>query len=370
MSEVACVMATRREDSRARANWRMLLADVTDACHLTGLIMDRTPSAAVREELRLAGWDEGRSKLRVIRQSYDAPIREIWRTIRGVDAPWLVTLADDDEWFGLSGIGLPEDTSVSVMAPSLSSDSSAGITQVPFRPIRTQHVLHGAIRHDVLRTVSRYLSDAPTPWGGEDALLVFAAEGFGRIVESSEYRYCWNSHNWEPQSQQEVLESYLRKAGWGDMSGLSTYLLAQSLDRLAVTAYARDEMDEGNWLSLVSSAMARFWPVTDERHNATFRRVPGPFRRAILHSRGLAGGARVRRTLGMTAVYSVARRPKRGSLSRYATGTQLVATPEDVLAGIIPALRSEAPLGVQDQIDFWSACITDVQRFSQAIHPQ
>lgn len=71
----------------------------------------------------------------------------------------------------------------------------------------------------------------------------------------------------------------------------------------------------------------------------------------------------------MTAVYSVARRPKRGSLARYATGMQLILTPEDVLASLIPALRSEAPLGVQDQIDFWSACITDVQRFSQAIRP-
>ena len=369
MNEVACVMATRREDFRARANWRMLLSDVTDGRHLSGLIMDRTPSAAVADELRRAGWNEGTSELRVIRQSYDASIREIWRTIERVNAPWLVTLADDDQWSGLSGIELPLDASVSVIAPSLSSESSAGVLQIPFRPIRTQHVLHGVIRHDVLRTVARYLSDAPTPWGGEDALLVFAAEGFGRVVQSSDYRYFWNSHNWEPESQQEVLESYLRKAGWGYMSGLSTYLLAQSLDRLAVTAYARDEMDEANWLSLVSSAMARFWPVTDEHHNATYRRFPGPFRRAILHSRGLAGGARVRRTLGMTAVYSVARRPKRGSLARYATGMQLILTPEDVLASLIPALRSEAPLGVQDQIDFWSACITDVQRFSQAIRP-
>jgi hypothetical protein len=369
MTEVACVMATRREDSRARANWRMLLADVTDARRLTGLIMDRTPSAAVPEELRLAGWEEGRSKLRVIRQSYDAPIREIWRTIKRVDAPWLVTLADDDQWSGLSRIGLPVDASVSVIAPSLSSESSAGISQIPFHPIRTQHVLHGFVRHDVLRTVGRYLSEAPTPWGGEDALLVFAAEGFGRVVQSSDYCYCWNSHNWEPESQQEVLESYLRQAGWGDMSGLSTYLLAQSLDRLAVTAYARDEMDEANWLSLVSAAMARFWPVTDEHHNAIYRRFPGPVRRAILQSRGLAGGARVRRTLGMAAVYSVAPRPKRRSLERYATGTQLLATPEDVLAGIIPALRAAAPQGVQDQIDFWSACITDVQRFSQAVRP-
>jgi hypothetical protein len=356
---VTCFMPSRREDERAQQNWCRLQEAVDRAQHLDGVILDRTPSGGVARHLAKSGWNATKSRTSVQRQGPNAPLRAVWEALRGLAPDWLVILADDDEWFGLGQLTPPCRSNVSVLAPSLASLDTGSVVPalLPTSPLRPQHVLHGLLRQDVSGTISGYLSDAPTPWGGEDLLLVFVAESFGTVEHSRLFRYVWNSANWQGLQQDEVLRGYLLDAGWGPMADLSTYLLCQSLDRVAVTACARDQLSEKRWRDMVRSALERFWPVTDPSHHRIFKRLPVPVRRAVLESRGLAGLQRMALVARRTAAYCWGGTEPRSILDSYATGRHLVSSLGDIRSVLLPALRVAAPQAARAQIDYWTECV-------------
>lgn len=361
-AKITCVLATRREDDRASESWLRLLRDVDTSTQLTAHILDRTPSGCIESELEKVGWVPAESRLHVVRQGDDAPIRDVWLAIHALNPDWLVTVADDDSWSGLSTLDPPTDTSVSVVAPELVLESEGGSTHLPKGRIQTHHVLHGLLRRDVVQTISSYMSEAPTPWGGEDLLMLHVAEQFGRIEESSGYRYYWNTRNWDGSTQDDVLRGYLLRAGWGSMANLSTYLLCQSLDRVAVAAYAREQLPEARWRHMVQAALQQFWPVTDPGHHRTFRRLPAPVRRAVLESRGLSGRRRVASILANSAAHAVRTAKAQTLLEAYSSGKRLVEDTGQILGSLLPALRSVSPRETHQQIDYWSECVATVDR--------
>jgi hypothetical protein len=297
------------------------------------------------------------SRLDVIRQSHNAPIREIWQAILDLRADWLVNLADDDEWEGLATLAPSADPTVTVVAPDLWVSPGPNSTPTRSTRLQTQHVLHGLLRGDVLQLVSAYLASAPMPWGGEDMLLLSSAESLGTLATSGTYRYTWDSRNWQGSTQEHVLRGYLQEAGWGHMASLSTYLLCQSLDRLAIASVAVDFLEPSQALALRRRAMEAFWPVTDPGHRRSFMRLPAPVRRAVMESRGLPRNARIRRVLLDSAANALVAQPPGGSFEDFSTGNRLIHASSQVAEELIPALRREAPNTVHEQIDFWEKCI-------------
>lgn len=355
-----CLMAARRDNDVARRNWLHLFEDVERAPQLSGVLLDRTKSGDIQRYLEGHGWIRERSSLSIVRQSGTAPIRDVWQYVSGLQADWLVTLADDDHWEGLTHLSPQQSARTALVSPNLVITSSTSSEPVPSTALLPQHALHGALHRDVVQTIASYLASAPTPWGGEDLLLLFVAESMGSVVQSSDYTYFWNSRNWEPATQEAALMGYLVEAGWGHLASLSTYLLCQSLDRVAVTARSRPYLETHEWRLMVKRAMSQFWPVTSPKNHAAFKRLPSFVRSSILASRGLSGRERlISIAVGSLRNVLTLRRPL-SQLERFASGRVLISDVTAIRDLLLPALRTEAPPATYPQIDYWSECLSEV----------
>lgn len=357
---ITCVMPSRREDDRARRNWLQVMYEVEHTPTLMGILIDRTNSGGIQSYLELHGWKRDYSSLRIVRQSGNAPLRDVWRCISLTHPNWLVTLADDDRWEGLSSLSPDQDPGISLVSPRLVITSSTSSEPVPSSALLPQHALHGALHRDVVQTIASYLASAPTPWGGEDLLLLFVAESMGSVVQSSDYTYFWSSRNWEPATQEAALMGYLFEAGWDHLASLSTYLLCQSLDRVAVTARSRPYLGTHEWRLMVNRAMSQFWPVTSPRNHAAFKRLPPFVRSSILASRGLSGRQRLMSTAAGSLRNLLSLRRPRSQLERFTSGRVLISDVTAIRDLLLPVLRAEAPPATYPQIDYWSECLSEV----------
>lgn len=336
--------------------------------HLRGLILDRTPTSSIESCLRAAGWAPESSRLVVQNQGPKAPLRDVWVVIGRLGYDWMVSLADDDNWEDLASLQPSRSESATFVLPQLYQRNGNIVVPVPRDPLTTQHVLHSLTRTSVLRPVTRYLTDAPTPWGGEDSLLLFLAQQSGGLEVSESYRYQWDNHNWTPEESQASIEQYLQEAGWGERSTNSTYLLAQSLDRLALAAYLVDGLSPRLWLRWVQDSFDRFWPVPDYDRHRAFARLPPPVRRAVINSRGTSSTSRLLKLTALSARYAMtSARCDIDALSQFEQGVCLVRDERTVLGELLPALRRQSPEAVWPQLDFWDDCIRQVSTHRQRL---
>jgi hypothetical protein len=270
---------------------------------------------------------------------------------------------DDDTWYGTPSLPARDDPAVSLYTPVLMVTD--GVTKWPAHQWTTQHALFGAIRGDVFAIISRYLANAPNPWGGEDLMILSFTGALGRIEELSGYSYVWHCGNWTSQTSELSTQQYLADQGWGHLSSLSTYLLLQSLDRVAIFGVA-NEVPDPMWLSGVNDVLATFWPVIDPRGHRILSRLPPRLRGAMIASRGTGSGSRRVLQFLRNVPGSVARVHPADSFAAFNTGQRLVRSPEDVIEHLIPALSREAPGEAHPQIEYWAQCITTVaNRYSQ-----
>ena len=303
------------------------------------------------------------SRLTVVRQGGEAPLSDVWRELAHVHGKWIVQFHDDDRWVGNPSLPEAPAPDVTLYAPHLLV--SDGTNEWAAHEWTTQHAMFGAMRGDVFRIIAQYLASAPSPWGGEDLMLLSFAGSLGRIARLDGYTYVWRRHNWTSSTSGDSTRTYLEEQGWQRLSSLSTYLLLQSLDRLAVFAYAED-VDDETWRRGVDEVLATFWPVIDRRGHDLLRKLPSRLRGALISTRGEGTGARRIIRLLRNTPKSVVSVCDHESFQAFESGQRLVRTPQDVAGSLLPALRQEAPVRVQPQLDYWHWCIAKVaDRYSR-----
>ena len=303
------------------------------------------------------------SRLTVVRQGGGAPISDVWREFATIRGQWIVQFHDDDRWVGTPSVPEAPEPDVTLYAPHLLV--SDGRTERIAHEWTTQHAMFGAMLGDVFRMIAQYLASAPSPWGGEDLMLLSFAGSLGRIARMDGYTYVWRRHNWSSSTSSSSTRTYLEEQGWEGLSSLSTYLLLQSFDRLAVFAYA-DKVDDETWQRGVDEVLATFWPVIDRRGHDLLRRLPSRLRGALILTRGEGTGARRIMSLMRRAPRSILSVCEDESFQAFESGRRLVLSPHDVVDFLLPAFRKEAPIRVQPQLDYWHWCITKVaDRYSR-----
>lgn len=297
------------------------------------------------------------SRLTVVRQGDEAPISDVWRELANFPGQWILQFHDDDRWVGTPSVPEPPEPGVTLYAPHLLV--SDGTTEWIAHEWTTQHAMFGAMRGDVFRMISQYLASAPSPWGGEDFMLLSFAGSLGRIARLDGYTYVWRNHNWTSSTSTASTRTYLEEQGWEESSSLSTYLLLQSFDRLAVFAYA-DAVDDETWQRGVDEVLATFWPVIDRRGHELLRRLPPQLRGALISTRGEGTGARRIMSLIRGAPRSMRSARESEPFQAFESGRRLVRTPHDVADSLLPAFSKQAPVRVQPQLDYWHWCIAKV----------
>jgi len=353
-NSVTLVMASRRTDEHAQFVRERFIETVAQVDQGSGVLIDRTPDGVewctpARETIQSLG-----GRLRVVRQSHAASISDAWLELSRLNDQWIVQFHDDDNWRGVPTIPESPDPSVTLYAPNvLVSD---GIKEWNAHEWTTQHALFGAIRGDVFRMIAKYLAAAPNPWGGEDLMMLSFAGSLGRIERQHGYSYIWHRHNWTSETSELSTQRYLGDQGWEGLASLSTYLLLQSLDRLAVFAYA-DSVDDAQWKVGVDEVLDTFWPVIDRRGHELLRRLPRRLRGALISTRGEGTGPRRIISLVKRVPSSLSAVSLEHSFEAFQSGQILVSTPGDVANSLLPALVRVAPTKVQAQLGYWAECI-------------
>lgn len=351
------IMASRRTGDDAQATRERFVETTAQIESGSGILFDRTPDGVIWSPSAMNTIRDLGSRFSVVRQGSVAPISDVWRELDSVPGAWIMGFHDDDHWVGIPIVPTPSDPRVTLYAPNvLVSDGTA---QWAAHEWTSQHALFGAIRSDVFRMIAQYLASAPSPWGGEDLMLLSLAGSMGQIERMDGYTYVWRRHNWTSVTSDSSTQSYLAEQGWEELSSLSTYLLLQSFDRLAVFAYA-DEVDDDKWRRGVDEVLATFWPVIDRRGHDLLRRLPSRLRGALISTRGEGTGPRRFRSLIRTAPRSIFSVCEHESFQAFESGRNLVRTPHDVSHSLLPAFAKEAPVRVQPQLDYWDWCIAKV----------
>jgi len=360
---VLLVMASRRDGESAQLVRERFLETVDRTPDAYGLLIDRTTSGVVWSPQGHRVVQDISRRFTVVRQGNAAPLSAGWKVLAGMPADWIMQFHDDDTWDGVPAIPSTPDTAVALYAPRLVV--SDGTNEWLAHQWTTQHALFGAIRGDVFAIIARYLANAPNPWGGEDLMILSFTGALGRIEQMSGYSYVWHRGNWTSQTSETSTHQYLAAQGWGHLSSLSTYLLLQSLDRLAIFGAAH-EVPDPIWLSGVDDVLGTFWPVIDPRGHRILSQLPPRLRGAMIASRGTGSGSRRVVEFLRNVPGSVAEVHPADSFTAFATGQRLVRSPEDVFERLIPALTREAPVEAYPQIEYWAQCITKVwDRYSQ-----
>jgi hypothetical protein len=285
-----------------------------------------------------------------MRQGSRAPISAIHRELLSREADWYGQFHDDDYWFGVPSVPAGISHDVALVAPTLLVSSGGRLGAA--HEWTTQHALFGAMRRDVFKVAINYLASAPSAWGGEDLAILTLAGAAGSIVANPDFTYVWDKGNWTSMSSSDSTIRYLAAQGWGGLASLSTYLLLQSIDRLAIFADA-DVLPEDRWRRGVEGVMATFWPVIDPRGHALLLKLPKAGRRALVESRGTGRG--IGRISSVTGALLRGRGEtvSASALARYETGEDVVRSPREVYESLLPALAQAAPKETQAQIEFW-----------------
>jgi hypothetical protein len=352
-------MASRRTDGPSTAARSLFLRTIAENSRSRGVLFDRTEHGfrwtPTDAELIIALG----GRLEIMRQGPSAPISAIPRALLSSDADWYGQFHDDDYWFGVPSVPVGISRDVSLVAPTLLVSSGGRLK--PAHEWTTQHALFGVMRRDVFKVAINYLASAPSAWGGEDLAVLTLAGAAGAIVSNPDFTYVWDKGNWTSTSSSDSTIRYLQAQGWGNLASLSTYLLLQSIDRLAIFADA-DVLPEDRWLRGVRAVMETFWPVIDRRGHDLLLKLPKAGRRALIESRGTGRG--------FGRLSSVTRALLRGrgetlsssALARYETGEDVVRSPREVYESLLPALAQDAPKETQPQIEFWRDRVGSVVR--------
>ena len=190
-------------------------------------------------------------------------------------------------------------------------------------------------------------------------MILSLAGAVGQIRRQADYTYVWHQGNWTAETSETSTQMYLADQGWGNLSSLSTYLLLQSLDRLAVYSMA-GEVPEETWRLGVEGSLDTFWPVIDAKGHRILRRLPPSLRGAMIATRGGGNGPRRMVRFLKAASFPAREMHQVDSFTAFEIGRSLVSTPLDVSERLLPALADVAPPEAQPQIEYWRSCVSRV----------
>lgn len=359
---VRFVMATRRDDSRAKVSWSGVLSALEANENAEAVIYDRTRDGSAMEFYRSALRSvDFRDRLHLVRQDHKSPTGDVWRHLVMLEPRWLTHLHDDDSWTGCHSVPDAISEDVSVVIPNLDHVSNGRLAVAP--AMTTQHALFGLVRPDIATCFLRYLADSPTPNGGSDMLLMRLCTSAGTSITSPSYSYLWDTGNWASHTWANSIQSYLDDAGWGDVSQGDIYVLLQQLDILAVMGRARPLIAGAHWNREIERLMRHFWPFTAEGARAILKVAPTKVRYSVVASRGAPQGLRLRSTF-LRLMEPLPRYDSQFEEIRM--GMRVLEGIQEVIDDLLPALTHFAPTSFRAQVDFLRGEIRETHRLYAA----